>query len=79
MKNSNTEYSTSCFNTACLLRYYNVPLSSIKDNRGKKIWVFERTLDLDGILESYFKGNVTVNLHHFLEVQRFIKTSIYNF
>jgi hypothetical protein len=79
--NKGGTYSTSSLPLASFLLCCGITLIEVyKDNhQGKKLFVFERTNDLDDLLELYFKKMARVEPEMFFFAMKSLKSRLYDF
>ncbi|EKD84718.1 MAG: hypothetical protein ACD_38C00169G0019 [uncultured bacterium] len=78
MSQNKTYYETQSLPLTATIICLGIPLDSvIKSPDGKSIFVFPRSIELDQILENFWKKSLVIEPNTFWEAIRFIKSRIY--
>lgn len=78
MSKNETYYETQSLSLSATIACLGIPLNSVsKSPDGKSIFIFQRSTELDRILEDFWKRSLSVEPNAFWESIRFLKSRIY--
>jgi hypothetical protein len=77
MKDANL-YVTSDFDICCVLRHFGCEWEEEFKDKGRKHWAFKRSERLNELLARFWKRELHGNIPQFLDMQKFVKNSLYN-